>query len=239
MKESLRFTITALFLLVASCTPAGSPQPTSTPKSTATPLPTPTSTPIPTATPQPPVAIVGGKLHCFDESSMEAEVVTIIDIGMQVEVAGRSQDSIFWLVKPEEEAGPCWLEARYATVINLDNQEIARIQPSPTATLTIPQAPENFRVEGGCYPFYRGRSLKYYDVMFILKWEPVDRISGYTVYKNGQVLANLDGSEIEYSDWFKLKRKQSDVVIYSIQAHNEVGNSELVEFSANYICIKP
>lgn len=223
-----------LIILTAACTPAGSTQPTITPEPTATAQPTSTFTPIPTPTPMLPVAMVGGMLHCFDEPSLESDMVTIIDIGMQAEVVGQSHDSLFWLVKPDEEVDPCWLEARYTTVINLDNQEIAKIQPTPTSTPeppTVPPAPENISAVGGC-----DRVGFHYEVTYKLNWDPGDKISGYTVYRNGQVLANLDGMETEFADWFNLEGKQTGVLIYSIQARNEVGDSEPAEISVQYEC---
>lgn len=243
-KTSILFFVSAIFLLATSCTPAESTLPTTTPEPTGTPLPT--STPIPTATPQPPIAMVGGKMHCFDAPDLEANLVTIINIGMQVEVIGQSQDNLFWLVKADEGVAPCWLETRYTTVINLDNQDIAKIQPTPTATLeplTVPQAPENFKAEGGCELSYNARNRIIYrnrspqfEVLYMLSWKAGDRISEYTVYKNGQILANLDGSNTEYSDWFSLLGERSGQIIYSIQAHNEIGDSELIEISVHFVC---
>jgi hypothetical protein len=231
-----------ILIIVTPCTPAESIIPTTTPEPTVTPLPTPT--PVPTTTPLPPVAMVGGKLHCFEEPNLEANMVTIIDIGMQVEVIGHSHDNLFWLVKPDEEADSCWLEARYATVINLDNQEIAKIQPTPTATLeplTLPQAPENFSVESSCkFELHRNPNYTYtrYFPTFILNWELVNRVNGYLIFRDGNLIKEVDASIVELIDILEVRGKGVYSYVYAIQAFNEIGESEKVVISASASCFR-
>jgi hypothetical protein len=184
--------------------------------------------------------MVGGKLHCFDAPNLEANLVTIINIGMQVEVIGQSQDNLFWLVKADEGVAPCWLEARYTTVINLDNQDIAKIQPTPTATLeplTIPEAPENFSVEGSC-PIKRQGRNRWFNPTFTLKWEPVKRVTGYLIYRDGDLIKEVDPSVNEFTDGFEYKDKGLFTYVYAIQAFNEMGKSEKVIISASTSCVR-
>lgn len=113
--------------------------------------------------------------------------------------------------------------------------------PTETAVPTPawPAKPENLLLKYTCNPVYYGtyHRLFSYDVDVLLSWEDKsDNETGFIIYKNKSEIRRVEANVTTTSDYLNLPKTSTDAAIYSVQAFNEVGKSNLIEKSIFYTC---
>ncbi len=162
--------------VLASPTPtetstAASP-PTEVPSPTLTPTESPTLTATLTATapvtvPQVEVSVA---TNCRTGPGRIFDWVSVLDVGKQAEVVGRSANSTYWVIKNPGGSGTCWLWANYATVTGPTASlpvwdspptptPVAGVTPTPVSVSLVVSVPTNCRVGPG----------KAYEILSVLR----------------------------------------------------------------------
>ena len=199
--------------------------PLATPTKAATLTPTP-ATPTATITPtySVPLLSLAGATNCRSGPGENYAIIATYPEGTQVEIVGRGAEGNYWIVADPQGKGTCWLAGDYATESG-STWTVPTVMPPPTPTPVPPSSP----------------SLKHYD--FLCTWNGVNNTlnitilwtdranneSGYRIYRNGVVVADLAANTTAYDDTFAVA--SGVPVNYAIEAYNAAGASGRASFS--------
>ncbi len=236
MKPSQKIitTLLMLTLFLSACAPrAESIPPTATPS----PVPTATVTPAPTPTPIPPMLVVGGDIPCYAGPGSDYETLTAISIVMTVKVLSKDSNGDYWIVKTPDGSSQCWIESKYSTIIGqAEAIPTLSAEAVPTKIVVLPESPGNLTVSATCVAILDARSpwnspkagdKKTFYVK--LMWADSKNETGYRIYKDGVLLAELEKNTIEYTDSFVADKSINGKFVYTLEAINDAGVSPTIE----------
>ena len=119
---------------------------------------------------------------------------------------------------------------------------------TPTPTPATPGAPDFFQANASCkkvtvkhteeiggYLFYWLETN--YDFIADLSWDDKsDNESGFEILKDGKSIKTLDADTTEFRDTATFPQATTGNVVYTIRSFNDVGKSETMEITVQYIC---
>ena len=131
--------------------------------------------------------------------------------------------------------------AATATLTPIPTSTSTSLPPTetPLPTQAAPAAPIYFNITYRCTRLNSsgGRPMEKFGVDFRISWEGRSKNeTGFIIYKNNVVFKQVEKDIIEVSDSTEINSSKSETVVYSIQAFNEAGKSELQEKSIFYTC---
>ena len=199
---------------------ANSPVPSTTPSLVLTTTPTGTITPTYAV----PMITLNVNSNCREGPGTDYKIVILLKTGQQVEALGVQGN--FWIVKNPKGTIPCW---------------VANDLGSPSGsywtlpTVTAPPAPSPNP------PAAPGWSLWHYDCTYAaggstvtmnMNWtDHSSDETGFKVYRDGQVIANLPADSTSYTDVAFVESGKS--LTYFVEAFSEAGKSSSSTKSAS------
>ena len=209
-------------LLVISCGLFSSPaQPTPTATATSVPSATPTLTLAPTPTPAPPTLLASVAVACFNGPGEAYERVADLQSGDEAEIVGQAEG--FWVVRTA--AGTvCWVPDQ-GVVPQGEAASVPEVEPPPVPTPAAPVAPANLEIL--VVACMRDKSVKPSEFVsqFHLYWQDLSNDEdGFRVYRDGDLVAELQTDETEVID--KISTKNSRSFYYYVVAYNAVGEAK-------------
>ncbi len=207
------------------------PTETITPTNTPTQLPpTATFTPTVTSTPSPtyalPLLSFEGDINCRSGPGLDYEIIDTYKKGAEAEIVGKHPSSDFWVVKDPNGSGTCWVVGEYASASG-SLWTVPTVTPPPTRTPSPPAAPTLQEFNYSCA--WNGTNTT---MTISIEWSDwANNESGYRIYRNGIVIADLGANTITYTDIFAVAAEQT--VNYGIEAYNSTGSSGQATFSAS------
>ena len=139
-----------------------------------------------------PMLTVKEQTNCRKGPGQDYEIVFTYLPNKKLTILGRYDPGNFWLVKSDESpTGQCWLWGEYVEVTG-SYWAVSSVTPPPTMTKAPPQAPSiqewNYSCSGGT-------------MTFTVSWtDRADGESGYRIYRNGEVIAELPANSTSYVD---------------------------------------
>jgi hypothetical protein len=212
----------------ATVAPATAAPATTAPVATATPPPTDTATPAPVATQAPaatatsaPVASSGTaqvtpsiNAYCRKGPGTGYFSMTYLTKGSSYSVVGQNGVNTWWLVQATSSI-TCWVGDPNASLAGPVDQAPTVIVPP------LPGMPGNFVRTRTCDPSSN-------ELTVAMEWAPVDNITGYSIYRNGNLLVQLQPGITSYVD---TTPGDTDLT-YDLQAFNDYGASPSLEVNA-------
>ncbi len=185
---------------------AGGPGETATPAGVTAPEPTATSTT------RVPLQITFTKnANCRSGPGIAYNILTSFESGKTLDVTGRNDDSS-WLVVQIQNGPLCWVGISTGEPNGPPDQ--APVVPAPP----LPNAPGSFKDSAKC-------DQKRQTLSVTLSWTLAPNAGGYHIYRNGDLVATLGGSEDTYVENLPFGRD----LLYEIEAFNTYGVSERLQ----------
>lgn len=146
--------------------------------------------------------------NCRTGPGTDYDIVVTYPVGTQLEVAGRDQSGNFWQVKSAESpTGLCWMWNEFVDVTG--NPEAVPGVTVPATAISVTS--EVLIVDQWEYSCDGGM------LTFTLSWRDRDGDeSGYRIFRNGALLAELPAGSTAYADTFEMATAES--VEYYLQA---------------------
>ncbi len=141
-----------------------------------------------TPTPKPNIDLTVDKnTNCRKGPGTNYTVLTNVPQGTTVSAEGRNEDSSWWYIQPSDTQPACWVAD--STVDKLGSPEGVPVMVGPV----LPDPPEGFDAVPVC-----DTKAKTYIVK--LNWIGQTGATGYRLYRNGQVLAQVNANTTSYKD---------------------------------------
>ena len=160
-------------------------------------------TPSPSATPK---AVIKTNTQCRSGPGENYQSITDISPNQNVFVLGKDSSDNYWLIQIS--SGECWVAAQDITIMG-NTQNIPEVTPPPLTPAGAPAEP------GSLFYNYACPSLT--EATITLSWKDVaNDESGYRVYRNGALIADLAANSTTYTD--NTSRGSGSVFSYSVEA---------------------
>ena len=199
----------------------------------------PTNTVPPPATP--PTVIVSSDTNCRTGPNVNYDFVMLFKAGMSAEIIGKYSPANYWVIKyPGGGGNSCWLWGQYATITGdasgLPEMVPPPLPPTPTPAPTAPNPPKG--VKYSCSS--ANNSLKVGNFWIIsyhwtvnITWKDnSDNEDGFSVYKNGSLLANVGPNATSYTDEFNVGLILNGTSwTYGVASYNSYGSSVIKNVS--------
>ena len=170
-----------------------------------------------------PMLTLREQTNCRTGPGQDYEVLFTYLKGAKVEIIGNYPQENYWLVKSTESpTGVCWLWGEYADVIG-SYWAVASVTPPATATIAPPQAPSIQKWDFSC-----GLGT----MTFTMSWtDRATNETGYRVYRDGELLAELPANSTSYTDSIALLSGESTEYYLQVYAPSGSANSSLMKMS--------
>jgi len=196
----------------------------SPPTATATATATVTGTPTPTYVL--PLLTFEGDTNCRSGPGLNYNIIITFAEGDTTEIVGKHPSSDFWVVKNSYGEGTCWVVGEFASASG-SYETVPTEMPPPTEPPSPPTAPTLQEYNYACE--WNGSNTI---MTMTIKWSDwADNESGYRIYRNGVVIADLGANTTTYVDASAVDPTQP--VNYGIEAYNVSGSSGQATFSAS------
>ena len=203
---------TAINSAVPSATP--SPQIISTATASST------STPTYSA----PFLVFDGNTNCREGPGTGYKVVTVLGSGQKIEPVGVQAN--YWVVKNPNGPGTCWVVTDFATPSGSTWSLPTVIAPA-TSTLQAPPVPSWTKWDYRCDYAANG-----FNVTMILSWSDLaTNLTGYRVYRDGQVIATLGADVTTYTDTTPLDNGKT--LTYYVEAYKDAAHASSSNINAS------
>ncbi len=149
-------------------------------------------------------ANVTATTNCRSGPGTAYSIVTALNAGQQVTVAGQDTADNYWIVTNPDGSGTCWLWGQYATVTG-DTAALAQVQPpaaptpKPTKAASAPAAPKNVSAQVTCKLVKTNLGIYNFNFSYSVQWGDVANAQGYRVLGETKVLATLPAGATSYS----------------------------------------
>ncbi len=168
-----------------------------------------------TATPSVTTFKVSDNTNCRKGPGEGYALVTTIKADTSVQIVARDSIGDYWVVAPPGVSETCWVANEFG-IASGNYESLPVVTPfSDTHTSGVPARP------GSLYYTY---NCSLGGLTTVLTWKDnADNETGYRVYRNGAVIADLPANSTTYTD-------ETTVVIgasmnYGVEAYNDVGAS--------------
>jgi hypothetical protein len=125
--------------------------------------------------------------NCRKGPGTNYTVLTNVPRGTTVEAEGRNEDSSWWYIRPSDTKPACWVAD--STVDKQGSPDGVPVMVGPV----LPDPPEGFDAVPVCDPQTNSYTVK-------LSWIGQTGATGYRLYRNGQVLAQVNANTTSYKD---------------------------------------
>src|SRR5271157_2666507 len=167
-------------------------------------------TPSPSATP---MAVIQASTYCRSGPAETYKSITTVNPNQNAAVLGKDPSGNYWLI--ETSSGDCWVAAQYVAITG-NTQAIPELTPPPLTPAGVPAEPGSL--------FYSYSCPSPTEATITLTWKDVaNDESGYHVYRNGALIADLPANSTTYTD--DTSRGAGSVFSYSVEAFNSIGAS--------------
>jgi hypothetical protein len=193
----------------------------------------PTNTVPPPATA--PMVTVSSDTNCRTGPNVNYSFVILFQAGMQAKVVGKYTPANYWIIEiPNGGGSTCWLWGQYATVIGdtagLSEGVPPPLPPTPTPAPTAPNPPKGLNLS--CTSENNSHKVGNFWIISF-KWtvkfswkDNSDNEDGFSVYKNGSLLANLGPGSTHYTDTFNVGLILTGTTWdYGVASYNSYGSS--------------
>jgi hypothetical protein len=179
------------------------------------PLNTPTAISIVTKTGDGPATLaVTENTNCRSGPGTNYAKVTVIPANTTVEIVSRYSSGYYWIVKAPDGSGQCWVLGELGTVSG-NVAALPEVTPEAGQDTGAPDKPSIQK-----YNFFCNSATGNTDVS--IAWsDKADNESGYRVYRNGNVVAELPIDSTKFAETITLLAGQS--AGYTIEAFNQFG----------------
>lgn len=134
--------------------------------------------------------------------------------GASAEIVGQYPTDNYWIVKLPNSNDTCWIWGEYATATG-SYWVVPTATIPPTATASAPERPGSLFYNFEC---------PYGNLTTVINWaDNADNETGYRVYRNDQLIAELPANSKTYTD---TTTTDGTNVTYGVEAFNEAGVSE-------------
>lgn len=240
-RHSVYIPIFGLFLLLSSCKGTAT---LATP--TVSLLPTATATILPTATPTPiPLITINQKTDCHSGPGNDYETIATFEAGQQVEVVGRDNVQLFWIVKTSDDKD-CWIDSKSVTFLAGEIIILPEFTPPPVPTPAPPVAPSDLNIIAECEPIYEKLLERYAAqpkiagsiIRYTLTWKDnANNEMGYQLLKNSESFMLLPPDTSSYIDTISFPSATINYSItFGLVAYNEAGQSRILEMTIYKAC---
>ncbi len=169
------------------------------------------ATPSPSATP---MAVIKAITYCRSGPGENYKSIADLNPNQAAVVIGKDSAGDYWLIVSP--SGECWVAAQYVAITG-NTQNIPEVTPPPSTPAGVPATP------GSLFFIYSCPSLT--EVTITLTWKDVaNDESGYHVYRNGILIAELPANSTTYTD--NTSRSSGSIFSYSVDAFNNIGSSK-------------
>ncbi|WKZ47708.1 MAG: SH3 domain-containing protein [Anaerolineales bacterium] len=164
-----------------------------------------------------PMLVVREQTNCRAGPGQDYEVIFTYLPNKKLEIVGRYGLENYWLVKSAESpTGQCWLWGEFVEVSG-SYWAVSSVTPPPTATKAPPNAPSFQSWDYLCE--FNGSG---YDLTVTLKWsDKSNNETGFRLFRNGELVADLPANSTAYTDKYKLDSGQN--VSYRLESYNPSG----------------
>ncbi len=160
-----------------------------------------------------PMAVINASTYCRSGPAETYKSITDVSPNQNAAVLGKDSSGNYWLIQTS--SGECWVAARYVAITG-NTQAIPEVTPLPLTPAGAPAEP------GSLFYSYSCPSLT--EATITLTWKDVaNDESGYRVYRNGALIADLPANSTTYTD--NTSRGSGSVFSYSVEAFNSIGAS--------------
>ena len=170
----------------------------------------------PTSTSTAPILTINNPTNCRSGPGTNFQLITAFNPGTKLTILGKDTADNYWLVQLPQSQDTCWASGEYATASG-NFASLPDVTPTAGAANGVPTAPVFQNVNGWTY-YCRGTG----QTDITLSW--IDRANnetGYRIYRNGNVVAELPANSTSYAETITLLSGQS--VSYQIEAYNSYG----------------
>ena len=168
------------------------------------------TSPSPSATP---MAVVKAVSYCRTGPGENYKSLTDLKADQEAALLGKDETGDYWLIVSP--AGECWVAAQDVAITG-STQNVPEVTAPPSTSQGVPAAP------GSLYYNYSCASLT--QAAVTLTWQDAaDNETGYRVYRNGTLLAELPANSTTYTD--DTSRGPGRIFSYSVEAFNSSGTS--------------
>jgi hypothetical protein len=177
---------------------------------------TPTAVSIVTKTGTGPAALtVTENTNCRSGPGINYKKVTVIPANTSVEIVASYSSGYYWIVKAPDGSGECWILGELGTVSG-DVTVLPNVTPVAGQDTGVPAKPS---VK---WNYFCNAITGQADVS--LTWaDKADNESGYRVYRNGAVVAELPPNSTKFAETITLLAGQS--AGYNVEAFNQFGTA--------------
>jgi hypothetical protein len=175
--------------------------------------PSPSAAPA-TATTKPTLRINVSNAQCRSGPGSNFKVIGNFASGTTVDMVAKDSPDGYWLVKDPSTGNSCWVQAQDATPGG-SYDLLPEVTPQATAGQNAPARPGS------------SKSFNYWEYdcatrTVTLRWiDSANNESGYHIYRNGQMIADLPAGSTTYSETIS----SGVSFVYSIRAYNDAGES--------------
>lgn len=198
---------------------------------------------IPTNTVSPPVTAptvtVNSDTNCRTGPNINYDFVMLFQAGFSAEIIGKYTPANYWIIKyPGGGGNTCWLWGQYATIVG-DTAGLPEMVPPPlpptaTPAPTAPNPPKGVNL--ACSSVNNSKKVGNfwiisYEWTVKVKWKDnSDNEDGFSVYKNGSLLANVGPNATSYTDQFNVGLILTGTTwTYGVASYNSYGSSVIKE----------
>jgi hypothetical protein len=174
------------------------------------------STPSATQTAVKAILTIHQNTNCRSGPGSNSNIITAFTPGTTLEIVGKDTADDFWLVKVPNTSDTCWASGQYATPSG-GYASLPEVTPTASTPQGVPDAP-GFLINNGWTFFCYGTG----QTDITLNWDDrANNETGYRIYRNGNVVAELPANSTSYAETITLLSGQS--VSYQIEAFNPSG----------------
>lgn len=171
--------------------------------------------PTATATAKPELKISANAAACRVSPSASSEILTTLGAGTTVDLIAQDTADGYWMVKDPVSGSSCWVQVQDGTASG-GYALLPEVTPQATESRTTPAKPGS------------GSTFNYWEYncgagTVSLQWlDNADNETGYRIYRNGQMIADLPAGSTSYTDSIYLGIGPLE---YGIRAYNDSGES--------------
>lgn len=168
------------------------------------------------------VLTLTGDTNCRSGPGTSYKILTMLSAGTSVKIVAKSSDGNYWVVEPPDGSSPCWVLG-----------ELGLAQGETTDLPVTPLAGQNANAPARPVYFYYHYTCPYGNLTTNLSWsDSSDNETGYHLYRNGVLLAELPAGTTSYTDTTTIAPGGS--ISYGIAAFNDQGESAL--HTESFVC---
>jgi len=173
--------------------------------------------PTSTATTKPTLKINSNNVQCRSGPDPDSDLIASFDADTTVDLIAKDSADGYWLVKDPGSGSSCWVPTQDASASG-SYQALPEVTPPPAVAEEVPAAPA-WAALSDAWTYACAPGV----VTVTLQWsDRADNETGYRVYRNGELIAELPAGSTSYVDQVNTAGGSFS---YGIRAYNALGES--------------